>query len=71
MKGTPGLFQEFMSIPGVMAFPIEPGSLGQGGFSTLFNLLSLELITANLPRGAIWLWLRPKEREIAQYRLGL
>ncbi|MBE2190928.1 MAG: efflux RND transporter permease subunit [Alphaproteobacteria bacterium] len=34
MKGTPGLFQEFMSIPGVMAFPIEPGSLGQGGFST-------------------------------------
>lgn len=34
MAGTPGLFQEFMSIPGVMAFPIEPGSLGQGGFST-------------------------------------
>jgi len=34
MKGTPGLFQEFMGIPGVMAFPIEPGSLGQGGFSS-------------------------------------
>lgn len=34
MAGTPGLFQEFMGIPGVMAFPIEPGSLGQGGFST-------------------------------------
>ncbi len=33
MAGTPGLFQEFMGIPGVMAFPIEPGSLGQGGFS--------------------------------------
>ncbi len=33
MKGTPGLFQDFMSIPGVMAFPIEPGSLGQSGFS--------------------------------------
>ncbi len=34
MKGTPGMFQAFMGIPGVMAFPIEPGSLGQGGFST-------------------------------------
>ena len=33
MKGTPGMFQDFMSIPGVMAFPIEPGSLGQSGFS--------------------------------------
>ncbi len=33
MKGTPGLFQDFMSIPGIMAFPIEPGSLGQSGFS--------------------------------------
>ena len=33
MAGTPGLFQDFMSIPGVMAFPIEPGSLGQSGFS--------------------------------------
>lgn len=33
MKGTPGLFQNFMAIPGIMAFPIEPGSLGQGGFS--------------------------------------
>ncbi len=34
MAGTPGLFQDFMSIPGVFAFPIEPGSLGQSGFST-------------------------------------
>lgn len=34
MKGTPGLFQAFMAIPGVFAFPIEPGSLGQSGFST-------------------------------------
>ncbi len=34
MKGTPGVFQDFMSIPGVFAFPIEPGSLGQSGFST-------------------------------------
>jgi multidrug efflux pump len=34
MKGTPGLFQDFMSIPGIMAFPIQPSSLGQGGFST-------------------------------------
>lgn len=33
MKGTPGVFQDFMSIPGIMAFPIEPGSLGQSGFS--------------------------------------
>jgi multidrug efflux pump len=33
MAGTPGLFQDFMSIPGIMAFPIEPGSLGQSGFS--------------------------------------
>ena len=33
MKGTPGMFQEFMGIPGIMAFPIEPGSLGQSGFS--------------------------------------
>lgn len=33
MAGTPGVFQDFMSIPGVMAFPIEPGSLGQSGFS--------------------------------------
>jgi multidrug efflux pump len=33
MAGTPGMFQDFMSIPGVMAFPIEPGSLGQSGFS--------------------------------------
>lgn len=32
-KGTPGLFQDFMSIPGIMAFPIEPGSLGQSGFA--------------------------------------
>jgi len=34
MAGTPGVFQDFMSIPGVLAFPIEPGSLGQGGFET-------------------------------------
>ncbi len=34
MAGTPGVFQDFMSIPGVFAFPIEPGSLGQSGFST-------------------------------------
>ncbi len=34
MAGTPGLFQDFMSIPGDFAFPIEPGSLGQSGFST-------------------------------------
>jgi len=33
MAGTPGVFQDFMSIPGIMAFPIEPGSLGQSGFS--------------------------------------
>jgi multidrug efflux pump len=33
MAGTPGMFQDFMSIPGIMAFPIEPGSLGQSGFS--------------------------------------
>jgi multidrug efflux pump len=34
MAGTPGVFQDFMAIPGVMAFPIEPGSLGQSFFST-------------------------------------
>ncbi|MBP9050125.1 MAG: efflux RND transporter permease subunit [Alphaproteobacteria bacterium] len=34
LAGTPGVFQDFMSIPGVMAFPIEPASLGQNGFST-------------------------------------
>jgi multidrug efflux pump len=33
MAGTPGLFQNFMGIPGIMAFAIEPGSLGQSGFS--------------------------------------
>lgn len=33
MKGTPGVFQDFMSMPGIMAFPIEPGSLGQSGFT--------------------------------------
>jgi multidrug efflux pump len=34
MAGTPGVFQDFMAIPGGMAFPIEPGSLGQNFFST-------------------------------------
>ncbi len=32
MKGTPGLFQSFSSIPGALAFPIQPSSVGSGGF---------------------------------------
>ena len=30
MKGTPGVFQDFMSIPGILAFPIQPSSFGSG-----------------------------------------
>lgn len=50
MKGTPGLFQEFMGIPGVMAFPIEPGSLGQGGFSTPVQFVIMGTDYAELAR---------------------
>ncbi len=32
-KGTPGLFQDFSSIPGALAFPIQPSSVGGGGFN--------------------------------------
>jgi multidrug efflux pump len=34
MKGTPGVFQDFMTIPGVLAFAIQPSSFGSGGFNT-------------------------------------
>ncbi|MDY0030258.1 MAG: efflux RND transporter permease subunit [Pseudobdellovibrionaceae bacterium] len=50
MKGTPGLFQKFMAIPGVMAFPIEPGSLGQGGFSSPVQFVILGTDYAELAR---------------------
>ena len=30
MKGTPGVFQDFMTIPGVLAFAIQPSSFGSG-----------------------------------------
>lgn len=34
LKGVPGLFQKFMGIPGIQAFPIQPSSFGGGGFET-------------------------------------
>lgn len=50
MKGTPGLFQKFMGVPGLMAFPIEPGSLGQGGFSTPVQFVILGTDYAELAK---------------------
>ncbi|MCB1558328.1 MAG: efflux RND transporter permease subunit [Alphaproteobacteria bacterium] len=48
--GTPGLFQKFMGLPGVMAFPIEPGSLGQRGFSNPVQFVILGNDYAELAR---------------------